>query len=1190
MRNDVRYRARPDLHSAPLAGGAFFSSGDREITVDGWPGLLPAMQPALDRLQQGADVDELVASLGTERARAAVEKLLAVLHGHGMLIPLDRHAAEPSPAERDRYGELIAYLECHSTDPYGAFARIASTAVILEGRAEDMATARPLMAQLGLDPDQSPGAGPGPRGASITLRVLHDPEDLPPVSGPVLPVLLGDRVSIAGPVVDGEVARDRWRALVDRAQRPAGDAGGTAPVPSPGMAISLGVHLVLQHLGNVTGPDAHVVDECRSTTVAVRIPATPSGTEDPAGTTARESRAQWLRQLTAPVIGPHDSADDAELPQMPVAIRRARRAEGGLAVAGGPDQTSAAISLGLALSRGTRADGAAGTTGRGLRADGALRALPALATMAARPVVPGRGDGRDRHRLRSAIQVRSGNTVTSTAHRTHGVSWVLVEVAAGPLTGRAWAPTEAEAERRAMAQWLAHWAGDPAQCQPGACHRPAPCTDALADADETEVDRLLDDLDGWGRRNDWVLIVQADPDDPLLGRGPFSSGTVRWSRTGPPGSGAPEGVPGADLVLAAPAAPDLAPPDPAPDSTPDLAPPSPAPDPVAALRRAGVLGDVSEVPMGGWQPDTWSAAVQKSLTGGTTLLPVLRGAEALTLGPLWFPGSPAGCAGCAELRRRLVLDHVLAPDLHRAVSVPAVAVPPTVSSALGAYRGRPLEPGDLLAVTVDGVSRHRVARHPDCPWCGARDGTPAGVPLAPLRLEDAPVGPDPTRVAAGTVLLDEDRLDEVAVDPVYGPVRGILRESTVPLAMSMAVLAGGTVMGHGRGLSFRGTRSVAVLEAFERLAGFPGEAPLVLDTPYLDVVDEAVDPSSLGRYSATQLAHPTSKVTPYRPGEPIDWAVGLEPGTGRRRLVPAEIGFYQYDLRFKRDRRAAQASAPHQRRRCFLESSSGCAVGSTAAEAAVHALFEVAERDAFQLAWHAAAPLPQLPADQMRDPVVEELVELIASRGYDLHFLVATQDIDLPVIWVLATHRSGGFPATFSSAGSGADPVAAARSGLREVAQLVTMPLDWDERDARALVDDPWRVTELEHHVQYASDPRLLDRVAQVLGGPSVTPEEAFPGWPDLLRPSSGGILTVLGDVLDRFTAAGLDEVVLVDQSQREHRDLGISVVKAVVPGTVPMCFGQAHQRLTGIPRLDAVLDTVRAAGRSVRLDPHPFP
>lgn len=99
---------------------------------------------------------------------------------------------------------------------------------------------------------------------------------------------------------------------------------------------------------------------------------------------------------------------------------------------------------------------------------------------------------------------------------------------------------------------------------------------------------------------------------------------------------------------------------------------------------------------------------------------------------------------------------------------------------------------------------------------------------------------------------------------------------------------------------------------------------------------------------------------------------------------------------------------------------------------------------------------------------------------------------------------------------------------------------------------------------------------------------DAFGGWPQpLIRAAGGDVTGALEYVLDLYRAAGLGTVLAVEQSTPDHSALGMSVVKCVVPGILPMCFGQAHQRLSGLDRLLSRLDADPA---DLPLDPHPFP
>ncbi|CAL9411064.1 TOMM precursor leader peptide-binding protein [Streptomyces sp. enrichment culture] len=611
--------------------------------------------------------------------------------------------------------------------------------------------------------------------------------------------------------------------------------------------------------------------------------------------------------------------------------------------------------------------------------------------------------------------------------------------------------------------------------------------------------------------------------------------------------------------------------------------------PLAALTRAS--GATVSVNLG-WDLD-WEQGPVAAADGPHLSVRVYD--DEVVVGPLWVPGTASGCAACAEVRERTVLDHPLVGDLTRAVRLPAAPaplLPELLRTALEHLAERPLAPGEAYSVSVRGTRRHRIARSFHCPACGPapEDLVSTDTP-APRPLRSRPAVPGDATRTAGSRLVEPGFLRDRLVDDRFGPVRAVLRESHAPFAMSMAVVADAPAMGHGRARTFAETEPVAVLEAYERLGGYPYDIPLVTRRSYREVADVAVDPGTLGRYTPEQLAHPTSRATPFTVDTPMDWAWGHDLTDGRPLLVPADHAFYQYEYAFRRDRRAARVAGAANRRHYFFDCSSGCAVGANYEEAALHSLFELAERDAFLTSWYRARPLPHIPVASLTDPTSRAMVELIRSRGFDVHLLVATRDIGLPVVWVIAVNEKNPFPATFSSAGSGAEPEAAIRGALREVAQLVTNPVDWTREQVERMAEDPWLVEELEDHVRFSSIPETRDRALAGLGGPAVTLEEAFPDWPGRLERAAGGdVRGTLEFVSSLFADAGLGRIVVVDQTSREHADAGIAVARAVVPGIVPMCFGHAQQRLDGLPRLRAALRGTDQEHRAIPYDPHPFP
>ena len=563
---------------------------------------------------------------------------------------------------------------------------------------------------------------------------------------------------------------------------------------------------------------------------------------------------------------------------------------------------------------------------------------------------------------------------------------------------------------------------------------------------------------------------------------------------------------------------------------------------------------------------------------GHWLVSIRLWADEAHIGPLWTPAGGA-CAGCAEVRTRHADDHPLSSrydiNLAAAAGWPA-SLGALVEVGLVHLVRRPLAPGEMLVTGLRGTARHRVRRSFACPIC--RPAAPQRSPS--LALVSRPSAePVPLRGQRSTLpdhtLPDHTMLDDASlrglVDRRVGPVRPLWRDSTAPFAMTGALIPGARAPGYGRGRDFAAAAPVAILEAYERLGAVPHQGQVLNDLAYDEVGDLAVDPSSLGWYTEAQLDHPNARVMAYRPDIAMDWAFGYRLGDGEARLVPADVAFYGYRYRGR------------PKAHYFAESSSGCALGSSIEEAALHGLLELIERDSFLAAWYRRTPLPEIRHDSLADPTSAMLLEGIEGRGYDAHLLVTTVDLGVPAIWALAVNRSGAIPAAYSAAGSGPDPATAVRAALWELGQLVASPLDWDVEAVRPLVDDPSLVDTLEDHVHLYAMPAMADRHTAVLGGPLTGLADAFPGWPDELGAAAGGdVLGSLRYLLGRCQAAGLDDAVVVDQSTSDHIDLGFRVVKVVLPGILPMCFGAPQQRLSGLPRMPASADPL--------FDPHPFP
>ncbi|MEU3778900.1 TOMM precursor leader peptide-binding protein [Streptomyces sp. NPDC032472] len=490
-------------------------------------------------------------------------------------------------------------------------------------------------------------------------------------------------------------------------------------------------------------------------------------------------------------------------------------------------------------------------------------------------------------------------------------------------------------------------------------------------------------------------------------------------------------------------------------------------------------------------------------------------------------------------------------------------------------------------------STHRVRPVGGCPVCRplpADCADAARVAAVPRPL------PEPSVLRGPNARTAAERMRGELLDERFGPVRRLFRTEDSAFALTTAWVTDGRLLddgGYGRSADFASSERVALFEAVERLAGMrPMGRRTVLRASFAQLGPEAaVDPARLGLPDPAHHGHPASRTVPYHPDLELDWVYGWSLTAGRARAVPEHVAYWD----------VPEQGPDRRRTRVVYESSNGCGLGNSPEEAALYGLFEVAERDAFLMAWYARTPLPgvAVPAD---DPLVAALAARAELLGYRLTLLDATNDLGIPA--VVALCRYGGShpdaPRAFLAAGAHHDPRAAIRSA---VAEVVTNVQDAAHRPAgpggardperlRPMLERPELVVDLDDHVGLNALPQAQPRLEFLFADrPRTAWQERWPGAPapvaDLTR--------LLSETVGRLAAEGL-EVVVVTQDEPGIRDrLGLHCAKVVVPGTLPMTFGHVNRRTLGLPRLLEVPHRLGRTARPLRHDelalyPHPFP
>ncbi|WP_330334217.1 TOMM precursor leader peptide-binding protein [Streptomyces sp. NBC_00536] len=594
---------------------------------------------------------------------------------------------------------------------------------------------------------------------------------------------------------------------------------------------------------------------------------------------------------------------------------------------------------------------------------------------------------------------------------------------------------------------------------------------------------------------------------------------------------------------------------------------------------------------------------RRALGHPVTLVPVRFDGALAVVGPVLRPGA-AACLCCAEYQRlataggrvpwrspELALGGVPSPALSEALGTLAVGL--LEHAHTHAPSTAPDSEPAVVYVVHQGRgtwSTHHVRPVGGCPVCRPLPPDSASG-VAPLPSAPRPL-PDPYVLRAPNSRTTSALLREALHDERFGPVRRLLRSEDSAFCLTSAFVSDGRPVddgGYGRSLDFGDSERIALFEGIERLAGMrPTGKRTALRASFAELGPErAVDPERLGLPDPRHHGHPASPTVPYTPDLEMDWVHGWSLTRRRATAVPEHVAYWD----------VPGNTGP----RVVYESSNGCGLGNSPEEALLYGLFEVAERDAFLMAWYAATPLRRITLPP-RDRDTALLADRAALAGYRLVLLDATNDFGIPAVVAVCRYEGShpDAPRMFLAAGAHHDPRAAIRSAVAEVVTNVVEsgPRSHaeggprDPRRLRPMLERPELVTTLDDHVGLNTLPEAGPRLEFLYADtPCAAVEDAWPGAPAPV----GDIGALLTATVERLARAGL-EVIAVDQSEAGLRDrLGLHCVKAIVPGSLPMTFGHVNRRVRGLPRL---LDVPYRLGRSDRplrdedltVHPHPFP
>lgn len=567
-----------------------------------------------------------------------------------------------------------------------------------------------------------------------------------------------------------------------------------------------------------------------------------------------------------------------------------------------------------------------------------------------------------------------------------------------------------------------------------------------------------------------------------------------------------------------------------------------------------------------------------SLQAGVPLLPGFVMGRVGLLGPL-VRADNGPCLRCADQRMTATTGHSF-------FSSPMPADPVMVRhlSVALAEEVRRLVTGEEDLATKDSLlylcphgaaTSHPVLRTSRCPDCSHLG------PFMPYRFaenfvfrEDSADGPD-------SILRLRSRL----VSPMTGPIRSVDRfppspddpavEQWTATVVDVGYLSLGRPLIYSGGCDLAEEAAIAAAlgEGVERLASAQPNPADLLIAPYRELSDDATDPLTWDVFHPQTRALAGFPFPPPSREHPLSWLWGFSLSERRPKMIPVSRVFA-----------LGQPLTPGDR--CDFPIVSGFAAAGTPEEAAYRGLLEVLERDAFMIAWANRLPMQRLEIDRSSPGQVGAYLAAFEDRGLDAR--CSTVRLDLGAHLVVAIGRSSrpADPATWIAAAADPDLANACRRAIKElVASRVYVRGEMQRACGRLPLPIPEQVTEMGDHGRLYARPEM----ARYLDG-WWSPPQSVP-LPDPQPASTPG--AKLARAVERITEMGL-EVLVVDLTPPELKELGLWVVKTLIPGTYPMNFDSRWPHLGGrrireVPVELGLLDAPLLFDQFHRV-PHPFP
>lgn len=477
---------------------------------------------------------------------------------------------------------------------------------------------------------------------------------------------------------------------------------------------------------------------------------------------------------------------------------------------------------------------------------------------------------------------------------------------------------------------------------------------------------------------------------------------------------------------------------------------------------------------------------------------------------------------------------------------------------------------DLSTGEIDSVPG---SEYPPTPSCYSGNPLDA-LSVSPLELDDGDAGSNWRCIAP-----------DCRLEGLTSRYTGIIRNeyvrftsTSIPCATTRMLWSLGKEEALCGGLSTYANEALAVgrCEAMERFqVAFIPETEQLVHARFTELQGSAVNPRALFFPSGLDQ---TAAVD-----SPMYWTTATRIARSELAFVPAQEVWFG-TLRLPRETV------------CIRPTTNGCAAGNNVSEAALFAIMELVERDAYLVTWYLRQARGKLDLDSVKWEPVQLLLARIRYRfpGYRIHVFDIGTEVPIPAVAAIAVRDQGTGPKTLHAAAARPVVEQAVFSALKDLALsfdavggLQERRPDWKPPESEETINSPD-----DHRSFYASDDRFSrlsfldfdsrgDVTAQAIDQASV-----------FHRLKGMKLRAAVLEIAETLELLGLP-VFLKDITHGFSARRGLYCVKAVIPGLFPMWYGRRHIRFSLTERLRRL--AAERTGRpaisksDINLAVHPF-